>query len=208
MVGLIIAIIVFTLLLHKPSYYNPPDFAYSKEVSPYLTHDLLPQLYNGVQQQEPFDLFVSQRGINDVISRSIWPRESEGIRLSAPEVLFVPDRIVLLGTVAVGNVKFVVTAVVEVRFNQEGLLNLRVAKVKIGAMNITPLARVVARRAYQRRLAAKDIDTRDLRAQIAASLLDDEPFDPVFEVEDKKVRAEKITITRGKLTIHLAMANE
>jgi len=204
----ILAIVVFALLLHRPAYYDPPDFAYSKEVSPYLTHDLLPQLNNGVQLQEPFDLIVFQRGINDVIGRSKWPRESDGVRFSAPEVFFVPERIMLLGTVAVGEVEFVVTVVVEPAFDQDGLLNLRVGKVKIGAVNITPLARMVARRIYQRRRADDDIGTEDLRAKIAASILNGEPFEPVFEVEGKKVRAEKITITQGKLTVRLVPANE
>jgi len=203
----ILAIVVFALLLHRPAYYDPPDFAYSKEVSRYLTHDLLPQLNNGVQFQEPFDLIVSQRGINDVIGRSKWLRESDGIRFSAPEVLFVPDRIVLLGMVAVADVQFVVTVVAEPAFDQDGLLNLRVGKVRIGAVNITPIARMVARRVYQQH-ADDDIGTEDLRAKIAASILNGEPFEPVFEVDGKKVRAEKITITQGKLTVRLIPANE
>ena len=207
-VVLVIAIVVFSLLLHRPAYYDPPDFVYSKEVSPYLTHELLPQLYNGVQRQEPFDLYVSQEGINDVIARSKWPRKSDGIRFSAPEVLFVPDRIVLIGTVAAADVEFVVTVVAEPAFDQEGLLNVRLAKVKIGAMNITPLARIVARRMYQRRLAAKDIDTKDLRAQIAASFLNNEPFAPVFEIEDKKVQVQKVTISDGELIFHLTAADK
>lgn len=202
-VALAIAIVVFSLLLHRPAYYKPTDFVYSKEVSPYLTHELLPQLYNGAQGQEAFDLYVSQDGINDVIARSKWPRESNGIRFSAPEVLFVPDRIMLVGAVNAGKVEFVVTVVAEPAFDEKGLLNLHLAKVKVGAMNITPLAKVVAGRMYQQRLAARDINTKDLQTHIIASLLNNEPFDPVFEIEDKKVRARKIAISDGKLIFHL-----
>ncbi len=199
----LVAAVVFSLLLHRPAYYAPPVPVYSKEVSPYLTHELLPQLYNGAQLQEPFDLYVSQEGINDVIGRSKWPRESDGIRFSAPEVLFLPGRIVLIGTAAAGGMEFIVTVAAEPAFDQKGLLNLRLAKVKIGAMNITPLARMTATSIYQRWFAAKGIETKDLRAKIAASLLNNEPFDPVFEIEDKKVRAQKITISDGKLIFHL-----
>jgi len=212
LVGLIvvlgIAIVVFSLLLHRPAYYDPPDFVYSKELSPYLTHELLPQLYNGVQSQEPFDLYVSQEGINDVIARSKWPRESDGIRFSAPEVLFVPGGIVLIGAAAAGGMEFIVTVVAEPAFDQEGLLNMHLSKVKIGAMNITPLARVVAGRMYKRSFSAEDIDTKDLRTHIIASLLNNEPFDPVFEIEDKKVRAKKITISDGELIFHLTVVDE
>ena len=45
-------------------------------------------------------------------------------------------------------------------------------------------------------------------SQLSASLLNTEPFEPVFKVEDKKVRIEKITITQGKLTVRLAPASD
>jgi hypothetical protein len=45
-VDLIIAVIIFALLLYKPGRYNPADFD-SDQVSPYLTHELLPGHYTG-----------------------------------------------------------------------------------------------------------------------------------------------------------------
>ncbi|MBA7664870.1 hypothetical protein ES703_72935 [subsurface metagenome] len=195
-----------SLLLYKPAHFSPPDITYNKQVSPYLTHELLPHIYNNAQLGEPFDLTIIQNKTKDIIALTRWPKELDGLRVSAPQVLFVADGIVLRGTVAVRGVQFVVTIVAEAGLDQEGLLNLRVAKVKIGAMNITALARMLAKRIYQRRFAMSDIDAEDWRAQIAASLLDNEPFAPVFEIEDRKVRADKITITQGKLTIHLVPA--
>jgi len=38
---------------------------------------------------------------------------------------------------------------------------------------------------------------------MTASLLNGEPFEPVFKIEDKKVRLEKMTIKQKKLTIRL-----
>ena len=198
------ASIPLVLLLYKPTHYDPPDFAPTKEVSPYLTHELSPQFYNGAQRGEPFDLVVLQKGINDIVARSKWPREFDGIRFSAPAVLFVPDRIVLMGTVNIKGVEFVVTIVAKPRVDDQGLLNLRVAKVKVGAMNITLLARVMAKTMYQQRLSTTPLNAQDLRAKIAASILDDEPFEPVFEVEDKKVRVKKINIKQEKLILRLA----
>ena len=196
------------LLLYKPVRYDPPDFAHSKEVSPYLTHQFLPQLYNGAQRGEPFDLVIIQKGINDIISRYEWPKEFDGISFSTPAVLFVPDCIVLMGTVNIKGVEFVVTIMAEPRVDEQGLLNLWVTKVKVGAVNITILTRVMAKTMYQQRLATTLIDTQDLRAQIAASILNDEPFLPVFKVEDKKLRVEKVTITQEKLTIRLTPASD
>jgi hypothetical protein len=205
--GLAAVFVIFvSLLLYKPAHFSPPDITYSKQVSPYLTHELLPHIYNNAQLGEPFDLTIIQNKAKDIVALTRWPKELDGLRVSAPQVLFVADGIVLRGTVAVRGVEFVVTIVAEASLDQEGLLNLRVAKVKIGAMNITTLARMLAKRIYQRRFATSDIDAEDWRAQIAASLLDNEPFAPVFEIEDRKVRADKITITQGKLTIHLVPA--
>jgi hypothetical protein len=194
-------VIVFALLLHRPAYYKPLDFANSKEISLYLTHELLPELYNGAQLQEPFDLVVTQSGINDIVARFEWPQKFGNIGFSAPMVFFAPGSIVLMGTMSLEGVEFVVTVTTKPKLDAKGLLNLNVASVKIGAVDITPLARVLARRICQQQFAAANIGVEDLRAQVAASLLDDVPFKPVFKIVDKKVRVEKITITSKKLTI-------
>jgi len=203
LIDLAVAVIIAALLLYRPFGYQPADVAYDGQVSQYLTHELLPQLYNGAQRQEPFEVVVVQKGINDAIARSQWPRQSDGISFSIPKVLFETDRIVLMTTSVVSGMEFFVTIVAEPKLDQQGLLNLHVAKVKVGAMNITLLARAVARRMYARRLSATYIDPQDMRARIAASLLNDEPFEPVFEIDHKKVRVEKIIIAPEKLTIYL-----
>jgi uncharacterized protein YpmS len=204
-VVLAVIIVVFALLLHRPAYYKPLDYAHSKEVSLYLTHELLPELYNGAQLQEPFNLVVTQSGINDIVAHYPfeWPQEFGSIRFSAPMVFFAPDSIVLMGTVVMEGAEFVGTVVAEPVLDAEGLLNLQVVSVKIGAVDVTPLARVLARRICQQQFAAAGIGAENLQAQVAASLLDGEPFKPVFKIEDKKVRVEKITIEQKKLTIRL-----
>lgn len=217
LIDLAVAIVIFALLLYRPARYKLPDVAPTgnnqKEISPYLTNVLLPQLYNGAQRQEPFDLVVIQKGINETIARFQWPRESNGVILSAPTVFFVPESIILMGTANIKGVDIVVTVVAKPSLDEEGLLNLHVAKVKIGAMNITPVAKLLAKRMYAERLATIPIDTENLRAKIAGSLLNDEPFEPVFNIKDifddvdKKVRVEKITITQEKLTIRLVPAS-
>ena len=202
--------LLYFLLLHKPARYNPLNIGYDGQVSKYLTHVLLPQLHNGAQRAEPFDLVVTQKGINDTIARAKWPKYYSGIVFSAPEVLFLPDTIVLMGTAVLKRVQVVITIELNPWLDERRLLNLHVAKVKAGAMNITPLVRAVAGRMYADRVATVDIDPDDLRAQIAASLFNDEPFDPIFEIKDmfdgeeRKVRVGKITLTPEKLTVHLA----
>jgi len=202
LIDIAVAATVIGLLLHKPARYNPTASAVSAgngRVHPYISHDLGPQFYNGAQSQRPFDMVVLDKGLNEVISEAGWAQQSEGINLSRPEIQFVDGRIVLMGTADVERAELVITIELAPVVDEQGLLNLDVAKVKIGAMNITPLAKMVARRMYQQRLESEPVDTKDLRAQIAASLLNKEPFDPVFKAEDKWVRLTGFKITAGKL---------
>ncbi len=209
LVDLAIACTIFALLLYKPSRYSPmvANFASGNpgRVHPYLTH-LSSEFYNGVQQEKPFELIVLEEGINETICQSKWPMESEGVRFSAPAVLFVPESIVLMGTANISGAEFVVTIVMEPKVDQRGFLSLQVVKVKLGAMNITPLAKMAAKKMYQNRLATVPIDIGDWRAKIAAALLNGEPFEPVFKVEDKTVRVERVTVTQGQLILHLVPA--
>ena len=202
-------LLVIVLLLYKPAGYSCPEVigadSKNREVSSYLTHELLPQIYNGAQRAESFDLLVSQKGINHAIAGSTWPKEYDGITFLAPQVFFTAEHIVLMGTANLGGVEFVVSVEAEPAIDEQGMLNLRVAKVMVGAVNITPLARVIAQSSYRKKLEEKGIAANPLRAKIAASLLNNEPFEPVFKVpgDGQKVRADKITITNGKLVIHL-----
>jgi hypothetical protein len=205
LVDLAVASIIFALLLYKPSRYNPlgtdPAGSDPRRVHPYMTY-LSSEFYNSVQLEKPFELIVFEEGINETIRGSKWPLEAEGVKFSIPAVLFVPENIILMGTANIRGAEFVITIVLEPTVDQQGLLNLQVDKIKIGAMNITPLAKIIAKKMYKNRLATEPIDIEDLRAKIAGALLNDEPFDPVFKIDDKKARIEKITIMQGKLILH------
>ncbi|MHC4388875.1 MAG: hypothetical protein ACYSX1_09730 [Planctomycetota bacterium] len=209
---LVSAVILLLLLLHRPGRYNPPELANKKEVPEYLTHHLGQTINNGVQLGEPFDLPVDQNKINEVMAwyhEHEWSQQLGDLGYSAPEAFFSRDTITLMGAITVAGRQFFITVVGRPAVDQNGLLNLRLKKIKIGAVNITPIARIIARRAYQRRLRTKPMDEDDIRAGIWASVLYDKPFDPVFKVkdvsggEDRKVRVGKVVIIEGKLTLHL-----
>jgi len=206
------AVILLLSLLHKPAHYNPPEFTDDKLVSTYLTNVLYPAINNGIQRGEPFDLTVDQNGINEVIAwyyKYKWSKKLGDIIPSSPEALFTPDTITLMGAVAAAGRELVVTVVGKPALDRNGLLNLRVTKVKIGAVNITPIAGIIARTIYQKRLKSRPINEDDARVKIAGSLLNNEPFDPVLRVKDvlgkgyKKARVEEITIKQKKLILHL-----
>jgi hypothetical protein len=201
---------VFTgLLLYKPAQYQPVTIISGRQVSKYLTHQLLPRVHNGAQQGQPFDVTVTQDGIQDIIAHSGWPKETAGASFSKPSVLFVPDSVLLMATVTLQGVELVVTIELKPRIDEQGLLHLYVAKVKVGAMNLTPLAKIVAKRMYQQRIQAIPIDPSDIRSKIVASLLDDRPFEPVLEIKsimggsDTKVQIQKLTVKDSELILRL-----
>lgn len=209
LIDVLVAAVVIGLLVHKPANYNPfvandtdPD-----RVHPYLSHDLMPQLYNGAQSQRPFEFVVRDELLNEAIARARWPQHAQGVTFDAPEVCFFPDRIVLMGTADVEAAELVITIEVAPHLDEEGLLSLDIQKVKVGAMNITPLAKMIARKMYHERLETVPVDTEDIRTKIAAALLNEEPFEPVFKVEDKWVRVENLTLSEGKLTIRFVPAH-
>ncbi len=210
LIDLVVATIVVGLLLYKPSRYNPVNATAdpnNPSVHPYLYRDLASQFYNDAQNQEPFTATVYDELLNEAIALVKWPQESDGVTFAKPEVLFVPGRVVLMGTADVEGAKFVVTIELAPRFEENGWFNIDVEKVHVGAMNITPLARIIARRMYLQRLEELPSSLDDtLRMKIAGSLLNNQPFDPVFEVEDKRVRLKDVTITQGRLVGHFVPA--
>lgn len=210
LVDVAVAAIVLALLLYKPAQYHPmvSDVAdpNGPRVHPYLHRELGSELYNGAQEQRPFEMVVLDKNLNEAIGQMRWSQEAGGITLSAPAVLFRPGHIVLMGTASIEGAEFVVTIQLGPRLDEEGDLNLIVTKVKVGAMNVTPLAKMVARQMYQEQFETGLVDTRDLGAKIVASLLNEEPFKPVFRLEDKWVRLKNFDITQGKLIARFAPA--
>ncbi len=201
---LFVALVAILLLLHKPSRYNPappaePD-PNGQQVDPYLHRDLWSKFYNGAQRQQPFEMVVLDQALNEAIAKLKWPQETGGITLFAPQVLFTPGRIILMGTTAVEGAEFVITIELGPRLDEQGKLNLVVDEVKVGAMPVTFLAKMTAKKMYKERLESAPVDMEDLRTKIAASLFNEDPFDPVLKVEDKWVRLKSLELTDGKLT--------
>ncbi|MBA7636447.1 hypothetical protein ES703_44067 [subsurface metagenome] len=209
---LAVVITILLLLLHRPGRYNPPEVVDEKRVPTYLTHHLGETINNGLQQDDPFDLPVDQHKMNEVIAwqhKHKWSKQFGDLAYSAPEVFFATDTITLMGAVTVAGREIVVTVVGKPKLDQKGLLNLNLTKVKIGAVNITPIARIIAKAAYRKRLETRPMDKDDIRAKIWPSLLNNKPFDPVFRVKDvyqekRNVRLKKLTIEPQKLTLRLS----
>jgi hypothetical protein len=207
-IDFIVMVVLFGLLIYRPRQYNPvapnPGSYNSEQVSKYWTHELLPKIHNDSQLGKPFDVIITEEGINDIISCVNWPIQSEGILFYSPVVLFIPGAVLLMGTADVRGVEFIITIELVPMIDENGFLNLQVSKMKIGAMNITPIAKVVAKKMYSQKLEAFPMDTQDFRTKIIGSLLNEEPFEPVFEIGSSRVRVEKIDIEQSRLVAYLA----
>jgi len=208
LIDLVVAAAVISLLLYKPAQYHPVVAAAGADpnghrVHTYVSHELMPELYNGAQDRRPFEMTVLDPRLNEALAQARWRQTSGAITLSAPAIAFQPGRVILMGTADIEGAKFIVTIEIGPQMTEEGQLNLLVKKVKVGAMNITPLARIMARRSYREQVETGLIDTADWRTKIVASLLNEEPFEPVFPVEDKWVRLTGFEITAGQLTARL-----
>ena len=205
-IDLSVAAIVFSLLLYKPGRYNP-DPIDSDEVSPYLTQ-LSSEIYNKSQFGRPFDIVITQEALNDIINRAGWPIESEGVLLYAPAAIINPEAVVLMGTADFQGVEFIITIELNAIINEDGLMKTDVSKVKVGAVNITPLAKITAKKMYAQKLEEiGDYDVYTWQSRIIASLLNGDTIEPVFEIEKNGVKAikiKKLIIEQGKLTVNLA----
>lgn len=206
--SLLIPAIFILLVLYKPAESKLGKPTNDRQVSTYLTNVIYPQLYNGAQRQEPFELIVTEEGINDIISRFKWPMESDSVQYFTPKAFFKPNQIILSGIAAAKGVEFAVTIAGSPAINKNKLLNFNITTVRVGAMNMTIPAKMIASRIYTNQVTPKTIDTDDIRVKIAASLLDNKPFEPIFKIKDKKIRIEKISITNKQLTINFIPAEQ
>ena len=208
----VVCVVGVYLLTHVPGEYQPLPPPPTDEVSPYLTHYLAPNFHNNIQLDEPFDVVVAQKGLNEIIvdENSLgwaWPYSLNGVVISAPSVVFQQDTIMLMGTVDYVGFPIVITVIGMPALDENGLLSLNIRKVKAGAVNITPLAGFIARQviAHQLRILPETQWLRDLDGALA----DNKSFDPVFPIynSDKQIRLTKAEITTGKLLLGFAPTN-
>lgn len=206
-----VAAVIIGLLLHKPGMYDPAAFDAAGhqpgQVSRYLTHDLSPQIYNGAQREEPFDLIITQKGINEIVAGWGWPKMSRGVMLYSPSVLFTAGSVVMMATAEVRGAEFIITIEIQPGIDDKGMLNCQVSKVKVGAMNVTLLARITAERMYAQKMAEfGPIDPEDFQTRIVESLLNGAPFEPVFKVDGRKLRVKSVKVEKEKIVAHLIPA--
>jgi len=203
--GLAAAVLILILLLAslRPGAYRPALPAGDDRPSRYLTGVLLPGLYNGAQLGEPFELVVTQDGINDIIAHSNLPVRLKDITFSGLQVLLLPGQVLIMATAHVKDIHFILTAELNPIIDETGLMTLHIATVRLGTLNITALAKIIAGKIYAHRLGGADANSQNLTVRITRSLISDEPFEPLFQLERRKIRIEKLDVLRQKIALRL-----
>ena len=193
---------IFLLLLYKPKGFT--SFVNTERtVSQYLTHTLAPELYNGLQSDQAFDVNIVDAGLNQAFFYLGWPKKFGPITCFSPAVIFNPQRIVILDKIRFAGLDFAVTVVIRPFFDTAGLLNLDIEMIKTGALKTTFPAKIIARRLYQKKVSSQPQPLPDWQTALAAALFDNKPFTPVFFIDDRKVLLEKINVEKSVLKIRL-----
>ena len=193
------AVIVF-LLTRTPAYYKPLEPPNKAEVSPYLTNYIAPEIHNKSQLAEPFELVITQAGLNDIIARGPWPLAPGSVTVNRPAGRLSQDRIFLMATVKYGRVPAVLTVIMNPVLDEAGLLYINLEQVNAGLFDITHFAKELAEKIITAGINKIDSTWAD---NIIAAVLENKPFDPVFPAYDNEVRLTGIDISDGKAVLQL-----
>jgi len=203
-IDLAIAAILLGLLLYRPGTYKPVGLDPGQQPSDQYLHALYAQVQRQARAGRPFDLPIDEGDLNRALAGKVWLDPSGQVSLRGLTVTIRDDGITLMGTAELHGADLVVSAGVHPRLDQDGWLHLDVTKVKVGALNLTPVALAIAKRMYKQRLQDGPVDMDDIGAKVAGALLDGAAFEPVLEVAEGHVRLIGLTLRPGRAVLRIA----
>jgi len=196
--------VLYKKLLQNPFGFQPQANEPQDQISKYLTHYISPQVYNGIQLGEPFEIQILDSGINQIIAATYWPKGYDKYEFSMPRVYFRPGCFEVVSAVKVGeDIELFISIINAPAIDQNGKIALPIKQVQIGTVDVTTLALLMAKNYYTKNIEPK-IKTKDKwKIQLAQSILEGEGFEPVFKIEDKYVRLQNITFHQGVANVLL-----
>jgi uncharacterized protein YpmS len=199
----VLVLLAFVLITHRPKIYAPLRIADQNQISTYLTHRLMPTIYNNSQLDEPFEVVITEEGLNDIIARWRQPMNFNNITFTDPQAIITQNQIILMATARTRFANLVLTIRITPAINLFGQLNIHVDSVSLGTASITTLTKSMGNKAFTEWLAFTGTEPNNIAAQVCRSLLNDEPFEPVFKVGDRSLRICKIKLDKKKITATL-----
>jgi len=199
-IPLVLVLLAFVLVTHRPKNYTPLRIADQNQISTYLSHYLMPAIYNNSQLDAPFEVVITEEGLNDIIARWRQPIKFNNITFTDPQAILTQNQIILMATARTRFANPILTVRITPATNSFSQLNTHVDSVSLGAAGITTLTKSIGNKVFTDWLAFTGTEPNDIAAQVCRSLLNDEPFDPVFKVGDKSLRICKIKLEKKKIT--------
>jgi hypothetical protein len=197
---LVLVLLAFVLITHRPKNYAPLRRADQRQISIYLSNYLMPTIYNNSQLDDPFEVVITEEGLNDIIARWRQPIKFNNITFTDPQAILTQNQIILMATARTRFANPILTVRITPATNSFSQLNTHVDSVSLGAAGITTLTKSIGNKVFTDWLAFTGTEPNDIAAQVCRSLLNDEPFDPVFKVGDKSLRICKIKLEKKKIT--------
>jgi hypothetical protein len=189
------------LLWYTPRAYKPFQAENPEQVSLYLTHELGPEFFNQIQQNEPFELIIPQSGLNDIASRWEWPQQFGEMSFSHPYITFSNQSILLMGILTYKEVSSVITIIAIPMIDSEGKINLNIQTVRLGMVPLRALITKLAQKAFEDNQSSFEDDPKT--QENVQAIIRNEPFDPIFFFPDHWVRITDFSIEEGALKLTL-----
>jgi len=197
---LLIFLFVFWLirLFSVPRYYRTVKPVSDGQVSLYLTNYILPELHNKSQYGQPFDLVISQNGVNDIITRHIDANSLQRSGFSDLSITFKKDKILLTGKTSYWGFDFITTVVLRPYIDKKGYFHPGASKIQVGKSRLPFAVEIVKRKIFYK-LASLSDDSNI--AGVIGILFSGDKTEPVFTLNHTTLRIEKITVRNREITV-------
>lgn len=194
------------LFWYTPRAYNPVISDSTKQTSLYLTHDLGPEFFNQVQLCKPFELIITQSGLNDIIRQEFQSEEFGDASFSNPHVIFSDQSVILMGTLAYESVSSVLTIIAAPTMADSGKINLNIQSIRLGMVPVMALVTKLAQKVFDENRSCFEDDP--IAEKNIQAIIHKEPFDPIFlfsaQHRQYQVRITDFFIEQGSLTLALS----
>lgn len=186
-------------LFKTPAHFRKVKHVQGEQVSLYLSNYIMPELYNKSQYNEPFDLVLSQAGINEIIARHIDPNILAKAGLSDLSARFKKGEIVLTAKTNYKGFNFVVSMTIKPKIDKDGKLVLNAEDFQVGRSSLPFAAEMIRKKIISSLGENFKTEKND---EFFNAVLSTGKIDPVFKINHSKLRIEKITVQNEELIIN------
>jgi hypothetical protein len=190
------------LFWYTPRVYRPDLAGDSEGTSLYLTHELGPEFFNQLQLNEPFELIISQDGLNELINQWDWPQQLGEMSFDDPYVIFSEQSILLMSTFSFEGVSSVLSISAFPTMNRYGTLNTNIESVRLGMVPVKTLITRLAQKAFDKNRSRFEQDLKT--AENIQAIIRNEPVDPIFWFPDRWIRITGFSFNNGALSLKLS----